>query len=70
MASRCAPLRGIAGLLAVDAEIHFIGLVVIIQYNFFESVVEVVLQDVMIARSFAPGPARAAAAHLRFTLST
>jgi hypothetical protein len=24
----------------------------------------------MIARSFAPGPARAAAAHFRFTLST
>ncbi len=61
MAGRCAPLGGVAAILAVHAEVHVIGIVVV-QYDFFESVVEVVLQDFLIVRGLSPGSARAAAA--------
>ena len=60
--------RSIAGIFAVHAEIHVIRIVVV-QYDLFEAIVEVVLQDFLFTWRIASSSARAAAAGSRFALS-
>ena len=66
MPGRHAATGRIDCFVGIHAEVHFVGVLVVVQHDFFQAVVEIILRIVEFARVFATRAGGAAASTARF----